>query len=329
MIKLSIIIPVYNVELYVDECVQSIVNQTGENYEIILVDDGSTDKSGNICDYYSHKYNDIVKVIHKENGGLSSARTEGLKHSNGLYVAFVDSDDRLSKGSLPGILNWIDDTEADLCFMNAIKFYEDGSTQSLGDCIRRDDLRGLNKENVIRYLSGRPKYPGSACTKLYKRSFLSEKDISFPVDKRTSEDLGFVLDCIINADSYDALDFPYYEYRQGRTGSITNSNVLKAFWDHAIFIAESINKVNRLDGDNRTVFMPLMAFVAYEYSMMLYMYSQLSNNDKDKAYKFLKEYKTVLQHGKTKKMNAIRLSCCLLGIRITTSLLDVYMRNRL
>ena len=89
---LSIIVPIYNVEQYVDKCIQSILNQTYQNLEIILVDDGATDRSGSIADSYAAK-DKRVKVFHKENGGLSDARNYGLDHVTGDYILFVDSDD--------------------------------------------------------------------------------------------------------------------------------------------------------------------------------------------------------------------------------------------
>ena len=88
----SIIVPVYNVEKYLPKCVGSLINQTYKNVEIILVDDGSTDQSGNICDTYLEKDNRIV-VLHKKNGGLSDARNFGIEHAKGDYYSFVDSDD--------------------------------------------------------------------------------------------------------------------------------------------------------------------------------------------------------------------------------------------
>ena len=91
-ITLSIIVPVYNVEKYLEDCVESLLNQTYQNYEIILVDDGSTDSSGKICDIVAESSSKI-KVIHKENGGLSSARNTGLRAARGRYIGFVDSDD--------------------------------------------------------------------------------------------------------------------------------------------------------------------------------------------------------------------------------------------
>ena len=98
MVDISIIVPVYNVELYLDRCIKSLVNQTYKNIEIILVNDGSTDKSGIICDEYCSKFENI-KVIHKKNGGLSDARNYGLKMASGKYILFVDSDDYINEDS--------------------------------------------------------------------------------------------------------------------------------------------------------------------------------------------------------------------------------------
>ena len=100
-VEFSIIVPVYNIENYITECIESIITQTYQNFELILVDDESTDKSGEICDMYAKMYSKI-KVIHKKNGGLSSARNSGIDNSNGEYLMFIDGDDKLYKKD-----NWI------------------------------------------------------------------------------------------------------------------------------------------------------------------------------------------------------------------------------
>ena len=101
-VQLSFIIPVYNVEAYLIECVESIISQIEDNCEVILVNDGSTDNSGKICDEYALNYA-FINVIHKENGGLSSARNAGLKCAKGEYIAFIDSDDRIASNSVKQI----------------------------------------------------------------------------------------------------------------------------------------------------------------------------------------------------------------------------------
>ena len=93
---ISVVVPVYNVKQYLDDCMHSIVNQTYENIEIILVDDGSTDGSGELCEEWKGK-DSRIRVIHQENGGLSAARNTGIEHAKGSYIAFVDSDDWVSE----------------------------------------------------------------------------------------------------------------------------------------------------------------------------------------------------------------------------------------
>ena len=112
--KISVIIPVYKVEKYLKRCVESVVNQTYKNIEIILVNDGSPDKCGEICDKYA-RIDSRIKVIHKENGGLSSARNAGLDIASGDYIMFVDSDDWISEVSLEKLYDYI---EADYDIIN-------------------------------------------------------------------------------------------------------------------------------------------------------------------------------------------------------------------
>ena len=108
--KISVIIPVYNVEKYLKRCLDSVINQTYKNLEIILIDDGSTDKSGNICDEYAAKDKRII-VIHKENGGLSDARNKGLDICTGDYISFIDSDDWIENGFYEYVVNNVKDND--------------------------------------------------------------------------------------------------------------------------------------------------------------------------------------------------------------------------
>lgn len=327
-IKLSFIIPVYNVEMYFDECLSSILSQCTEVCEVILVDDGSTDRSGRLCDAWRAR-SSKVKVIHKENGGLSSARNAGLDFSCGKYVSFVDSDDRISMGSILGILKWIDSSDADLCFMEAIKFYPDGRKEPLGDGITRYRIRNMPKEQVLEYLSTRPKYPGSACTKIYKRSYLEKNQLRFPQDRRHSEDLGFCLDCIIHASTFDALEMPFYEYRQNRVGSITNVVNTRSFWDLSLFIDESVGKLSREKEPIDLVSRYAMSFVAYEFSILIWQYNHMSTDDKMRARAFLKEHQWVLQYAGAKKIRGIAFLVRIFGTKAASLMLKQIMRHRL
>lgn len=121
---LSIIIPIYNVEKYIKECVDSVLQQKFDDYEIIMVDDGSTDDSGKICDEYSKHYSSIIRVIHKTNGGLISARRAGLKIAEADYICFLDSDDKLANNTLKRISDIICTNKIDLMIFKWKKFDE-------------------------------------------------------------------------------------------------------------------------------------------------------------------------------------------------------------
>lgn len=323
--KLSIIIPVYNVEKYLGECLNSILKQQHDGCEIILVDDGSTDSSGLLCDGYR---TEDITVIHKQNGGLSSARNAGLDVASGKYVAFLDSDDRLSDGSIPSILEWIDNNDADICFMDAIVFYPDGRSRSLGDCIDQEEIRGKSKEEVFLHLSTRPKYPGSACTKLYRLDFLAEHGLRFPNDKRLSEDLGYVLDCMLSAEKFDCLNIPYYEYRQNREGSITNRVDMKTFSGMQQFVEAAAAKLCAGKIPNDRICEYSMSFVAYEYSIMVWRYARLNAQDKKCAKTVLKKYKWVMAFSRSKKCKLVRWLINIAGLSAGSKILDMYLRNK-
>ena len=117
---ISVIVPVYNVEAYVAKCIESIQNQSYQHLEIILVDDGSTDDSGDICDQYA-AYDDRIKVIHQENGGLSAARNTGIEAANGDYIGFVDSDDYIGLTVYEDMLHLLKENNLDIIEFTAFR----------------------------------------------------------------------------------------------------------------------------------------------------------------------------------------------------------------
>lgn len=325
-IKLSFIIPVYNSEDYLEECLESILSQITNECEVLLIDDGSTDKSANICNAYAEKYS-IVSVVYQENAGPSAARNLGIESVQGEYLCFVDSDDRIMASSVTQMVDWIDKGGADLCFMDARKLFPDGNHVPLGDNICIESVRGKSKLEVMEHLRTRPKFPGSPCTKLYKRAFLKQHGITFPDDKRYAEDLGFVLDCIMKADSFDVLDFPYYVYRQGRENS-RSSLIERSFFGMAMFVEESAAKLTENKQPKDQIGNCAMAFVAYEYSIMLWYFSKLHEKDREAAFDILTRYRWVLKYGASKKTRVIRLMADAVGLSVTSKLLNYYMSLR-
>ena len=310
---ISFIVPVYNVEKYLRECVDSIFNQLTDACEIILVDDGSPDSSGAICDGYADK-DSRVKVVHQKNGGLAAARNTGLDCAQGEYIAFVDSDDYLDGRCIANILNWISLGGADICFMRAMKVFPDGKQQLLDDEMNAAMLK-RSKESVLKYLSERSKYPGSPCTKIFKRSLVEKNNLRFPDDRRVSEDLGFVLQCILKAESYDSLPIDYYYYRQAREGSITNIVTYKSFLGLKSFVEESADYLTKNKTPKGDIERYAMSFVAYEFSIMIWQYSRIGDDYKDVAIRILNEYSWVLSYGASKKNEIDSESCLHTGYR--------------
>lgn len=327
-IILSIIIPVYNVELYLKECIESIRTQMTSTCELILIDDGSTDRSGEICDEYASR-DCRITVIHKENGGHSSARNLGLDTARGEYVCFVDSDDKIYQNSIAELLRCIENTKADLYFLHGFKLFPNGTVVDLGDNIQAEQVIGKTRQEILTYIGSRPKYPGSACTKVFRRGFLAENQLRFPENLTHSEDLTFCMDCLFAAQTFAALDVPYYLYRQSRPGSMTSSVSASSASGLSDFIRNTAKKIMEQENHGSWQYTCLLPILAYEYSIHLWQYGRLKNRDaKAKAYKTLREYSWVMAYGKTTRLRLIRTLQSVIGIKGTSLVLVTVMKLR-
>ena len=182
--KVSIIIPVYNVEQYLRQCLDSVINQTYKNLEIICVDDGSTDNSGKICEEYTLKDNRI-KVIHKENGGISSARNVGLGVLVGKYVSFVDADDYLENNFIEKLV----EVRADITLCSFYKEYPFNSEKNI---ITNAKISKTKDEFICDILSFQ-KATGCAWARLFNAKFLKENNLLYDESLKVAEDADFSL----------------------------------------------------------------------------------------------------------------------------------------
>jgi len=234
----SVIVPVYNVEKYLTRCVESIKNQTYRNLEIILVDDGSTDNSGKICDEISKTDNRII-VIHKENGGLSDARNAGMDISTGDYIGFVDSDDYIDDDFYEILVTNLEDYDADVsCCRFVFEWDNNGDSEIIGN----DDSLHIYEgpEALKEYLYGKMLDP-FACNKLYKAELLgnaTHKDNHFRFIKGIlSEDNPFCIELFKKTGKVVLAGKSMYHYILKREGAITNSTVSQKkidamhYWD--------------------------------------------------------------------------------------------------
>ncbi len=222
---ISIIIPVYNVEKYLKKCINSVINQSYKNLEIILIDDGSTDKSGIILDEYS-KIDKRIKVYHKKNGGLSSARNYGIKRSNGSYICFIDSDDFISKYMIENLLNNLLKTKSDISICGMKYFY-------VGDEINDDYsykyFEYNSEEALLKMIDYQSGVAPNAVNKMYKRELFSD-DCLYPIGK-LYEDMGITAKLFNKCNKIVYTPDCYYYYLQ-REDSITNEIFKEKDLDH-------------------------------------------------------------------------------------------------
>lgn len=221
MAKVSVIVPVYNVEKYIKKCIDSILSQTFGDIQVILVDDGSTDNSGSVCEQY--KSDSRIEVIHKSNGGLSDARNAGMKYVMGDYVLFIDSDD------------YIDKEMVEILYRNAIEYdvdfsacgiYNEYKDRVVPQCEKMEEFK-CSSEEAFGYILVGEKIPGTICNKLIKRE-IAEK-LLFPVGK-LYEDAFYTIDLMQNVKSVYVTTKPMYYYVH-RSNSITTERYKKSSMD--------------------------------------------------------------------------------------------------
>ena len=269
---ISIVVPIYNMEKYLDKCINSIINQTYKNIEIILVDDGSTDKSSKIINKYK-KLDKRIKAYYKKNGGLSDARNYGIDKATGEYIGFIDSDDYIEKNMYETLYNNIIKYNADISVVGFNVVYESTDIKNRVEYQEvTDKLEIYNRKEAFDLLFDANKFGNFAWNKLYKKELF--KNIKYPLCKKM-EDLGttYKLVEISNKIVYEPLKL--YNYFQ-RSGSIMNNKDLKFMKDIYLLSYERFiyydNKYGfNIDNHNNMI------------STLLFIYSYVE--DEDKLYK--------------------------------------------
>ena len=203
-IKVSVIVPVYNVEPYLEKCLNSLVNQTLKDIEIIVVNDGSPDNSQKIIDKFEKKYKQITSYI-KENGGLSDARNYGISKSNGEYLSFIDSDDYIEENMLEKMYNKAKKENLDVVVCNCIQVYDNGQEEIKSNL-------NMSKDNVKNYIIS----PPMACTRIYKKELFNKYKFKKGI---LYEDLELTPRLITSTKKVGFIDEGLYYYLQ-RSGSI-------------------------------------------------------------------------------------------------------------
>ena len=318
--KFSVIVPVYNVERYLKECVDSILCQTFTDFELILVNDGSTDQSPAICDA-CQEADPRVKVIHKENGGQSSARNLGVEYATGTYVIFLDSDDFIrDKNFLQDICN-VAEQDTDIIVYRYCKYYNDDHLDFCG--ISLADLPTDNKEELFRRLVLRDAFFCSCWSKCTRLDLLKKNGIVFDTNL-CCEDMDWYYQVVSKAEQFKVLDQAYINYRQ-RENSVTSTFKEKSITDYILTIRKWKERFEGIENHEEKEVM--LATLAKLYCNLLIAYA--SHRKELRKYKNeIFSFRDLLRYDWNPRTRKIHLFAKVFGLNGTCAILDLLRKVR-
>lgn len=321
---LSVIIPVYNVEKYLNQCVDSVINQNLDDIEIILVDDGSPDNCPQICDFYAEKY-DYVKVIHKKNGGLSSARNSGIDDAQGDYIIFMDSDDWWNPDvSVKDMLSYVKEhPQTEMYLFTSFDYIEGEGYFKRNE---HENFANIDVSSVKSYyqsLLNNGNMEVSANTKILKTSFIKENKLYF-TENLLSEDNEWIIRVLRVASKVDKLEYPLYLCRLGRADSITNSIRKKNITDLLGIVKKSIDYCAE---NNNFTFKELeLCFCSYLWFCAMGLCTCLSKEEKKDVRELFDNSSSVCAYSNSRKTKLCNRVYKIFGLRITMFILGKYIK---
>ena len=301
---ISVIVPVYNVENYLDQCIQSILRQSYSDFELILVDDGSKDSSGMLCDEYKRK-DSRIQVIHKKNGGLSDARNAGTQIARGSHVTYIDSDDYVSDDYLQVLYNLINQNNADLA-VTGIKCFYDGVIIKEDERTEERRYTGIEALKNVLYQKN---MDTSACALLIPTKIALENP--FPVGKYHEDDFT-TYKYYLQADLVAVTTRKQYYYRQ-RKGSIMHS-FGQAQLDELDAADNLVRECSRIDSELKKA---AESKRFSDYCQVLFCIDR-SENDKeyDRIIKYIKGVRySIFSNNQCRMKNRIAAALCCIGIK--------------
>ncbi len=319
--KVSVIIPVYNVKPYLERCVQSVMRQTFKDVEILLVDDGSTDGSGEVCDHLATSQTNII-VIHQKNQGLSGARNTGISRAKGEYVIFLDSDDVWLLDNGLELLFKESPKGCDLIVFKRVDFWKNGRREDSKDYDLRTIASFSDSSKVFEYLIKEQRFQLSACFLMTRRQILTENDIFFPIGL-LDEDISWNLRLWQFVQTVSFHNLPFYGYYH-RDNSITTTFSLKTFHSND----RTFTHWKSLCLNNCVNSVPILSFLANIWVSLGYHYHMLTNTEKPEAISILKRHKGLLQYANTPKTRRTALLVKIIGVNQTVIILGLYWRLR-
>lgn len=323
--EFSIIIPVYNTVRELPRCVNSILEQKFQNFELILVDDGSSDGSGQLCDKFVAEDSRVIS-IHKENGGCSEARNTGVRVAKGEYLLFVDSDDMWGNINALVELDRIikNNTGVDLICFGVEILDEKGKREK----IRKPQLPSnckKNKESITRHLVYTNQYFSTSYVKALRRNFFIENDLFF-IKGLLSEDIEWSARILIDCKDISVYPKAFYKRIRRSEGSITSSIGKKNILDILNSIEKGIVFAKEKSENNRMLEL-YFEYWAYQYAMLFGLIQVMKDGKEyQSVIERMKKLKWLLRYDHVNKVRIVRIACKLLGIKGTITVLGMYYR---
>lgn len=287
MDKISVIVPVFNMSQYLSKAVDSLLKQTYDNFEILLINDGSTDESPELCEAYARQY-DNIRTIHKENGGLSSARNAGIQHATGEYIIFPDPDDWVCENYLKTLMELKNTYHSDL----EIGGYYVVEDRNASLEIRDADTVLLTREEAINRLFVGGGYSGFAWNKMYHMDIIRNNELFFDIELGMAQDLHFAFRYMLHCEKVSYTSRPLYCYYQ-HIGGVTNAkSPLTARKKSGLLTYE---KMIALAEENLPQVVPLIRSTLVNISLhFMFIYYESRMQDKE----FLKKLKDNIKKNK-------------------------------
>lgn len=324
--KVSVIIPVYNSTLYLKDCIDSILKQTWQDFEILLIDDGSTDDSPAICDEYAGRDSRII-TVHKPNGGTSDARNVGLERATGDYITFMDNDDYWKDtDALEQLVAIIEESRPDVVMHTNLTYWQDQDKTVYPKSFDRALVSGQSREQAVEQLVKGGVLSVTVWTKVVRRTLIRENDLYFKKGIR-NEDTDWIARLLICARKYEWYDKPFYVYRKGHESAQTSQkmqyymvNDLKNILTEYASYAE-----HEMDASYRKAF---CSYLAYPYAVWMgqsYLVEQDEQIRKDREE--MKQYAYLLSYDLNPAVHLVKLVYRVCGFRLTSRILTMYLKK--
>lgn len=314
----SIIVPAYNIENEIEKCINSIINQSFKAIEIILINDGSCDNTGIICEKISKKDNRI-RVVHKENEGLSATRNNGIDLAKGEYLIFIDGDDYIEPDSLEKFYESIKNNKHPDLLITRIKQVYSDSIKYMDENLTFAKLN--TKQDYIDLIFNKSNNTWPSVRYIARKEFIKNFSLEF-AEGYLHEDIDWTFNLFLYAESFAVNKHYWYNHIKTRDESITSNISGQNIIDVIELVAKNINKIKEVSLNNNTKKIMSLRLVNSLYAILNY-FPKANEDEKKRIIKLLKKNNEILKHAKYFRHRLFNIFCKIFGFRISLFLMDL------